>query len=196
MGPSRPFPLDVSLICRVCPAKNVAMHQHLAHPPAPEPSTSLLDNISDTLLNAFSKVCTDILGTLVLYLWLIQFGQVRKPDERFIEIKESLDKFEESLNAVERLQGRARARTTGTFRCLSLPRPLLIQLVCVSTDLSSDYEDFAASIQGLGYLESGITEPLQRFDAVLLEFSQSLKEMVVSHPFRTCRPEVDGRGYS
>lgn len=69
------------------------MHTHLAHPPVSEPATSLLEMASDTLLNAFSKV--------------------RKPDERFLEIKEGLDRFEERLSAIERIEGRSRNRISG-----------------------------------------------------------------------------------
>lgn len=119
------------------------MHQHIAHPPH-SPDTlnssvpaSIIDSLSDTLLNAFSKV--------------------RKPDERFLEVRESLDKFEESLVAIERTEARARTRLN---------------------DLASDYEDFASSVQGLGYLESGITEPLARFETSLLDFAHSLRETV------------------
>lgn len=110
------------------------MHQHLAHPPHDEAPPSLLDNLSDTLLNAFSKL--------------------RKPDERFIEIKEELDKFEEALAGVDRIEGRAKTRTN---------------------DLSNDYDNLAASIQGLAYLESGMTEALSRFEGSLMAFSTTLK---------------------
>lgn len=69
------------------------MHQHIAHPPGPEPSSSIIDNISDTLLNAFSRV--------------------RKPDERFLTMRENVDKFEEGLLLSERLWSRVRSRTNG-----------------------------------------------------------------------------------
>lgn len=69
------------------------MHQHIAHPPGPEPAPGVLDNISDTFLNAFSKI--------------------RKPDERFIAMRENVDKFEESLSNSERIWSRSRARTNG-----------------------------------------------------------------------------------
>jgi sorting nexin-4 len=45
-------------------------------------------------------------------------------------------------------------------------------------DLSQDYQDMAAAYQGLGYLESGITEPLNRFAEKMLDFSALLKHMV------------------
>lgn len=68
------------------------MHQHVAHPPGPEAS-GVIDTISDTLLNAFSRV--------------------RKPDERFLSMRESVDKFEEGLSQSERLWTRVRNRTNG-----------------------------------------------------------------------------------
>lgn len=112
------------------------MHTHLAHPPVPEAPSSLLEMASDTLLNAFSKV--------------------RKPDERFLEIRDGLDRFEERLVAIERIEARSRNRIT---------------------DLANDYEDFAASIQGLGFLESGITDPLSRFESALLDYSIGLRDL-------------------
>lgn len=45
-------------------------------------------------------------------------------------------------------------------------------------DLAADYQDYAAAFQGLGYLESGITEPLNRFAEKLLDYSLLLKHMV------------------
>jgi len=56
---------------------------------------SLLDSLSDHFLNAFSKV--------------------RKPDERFEEIRESMDKLEESLAGTERVLSRNRNRIAGKF---------------------------------------------------------------------------------
>jgi sorting nexin-4 len=75
------------------------MHQHIAHPPNPDQNNGLIDNISDTLLNAFSKV--------------------RKPDERFLAMRENVDKFEEGLVLSERLWNRVRSRTNGKsdFAC-------------------------------------------------------------------------------
>ncbi|KAH9447815.1 hypothetical protein Pst134EB_021812 [Puccinia striiformis f. sp. tritici] len=118
---------------------NVDMHTHLAHPPVPEAPITLLEMASDTLLNAFSKV--------------------RKPDERFLEIRDGLERFEERLVAIERIEGRSKSRIT---------------------DLASDYEDLAASIQGLGFLESGITDPLSRFESALLDYSIGLRDLNTS----------------
>ena len=69
------------------------MHQHLAHPPGPEPSPTMFDNISDTLMNAFARV--------------------RKPDERFLEMQDKINKFEEGLVAIDRIWGKVGLRTTG-----------------------------------------------------------------------------------
>jgi sorting nexin-4 len=123
---------------------HVHMHQHLAHPPGPEPTPGIIDNISDTLLNAFSRV--------------------RKPDERFLAMREDVDKFEEGLLLSERLWNRVRSRTN---------------------DLTSDYHDLAVAVQGLGFLESGITDPLNHFSNTLLEFSALLrhKTQTTTDPF-------------
>ncbi|KAI8390057.1 hypothetical protein BD560DRAFT_379787 [Blakeslea trispora] len=53
-------------------------------------SSSLLDSISDTLVNAFAKL--------------------RKPDERFESMKEDIHRLEENLNTVERLYMRINKR--------------------------------------------------------------------------------------
>ncbi|WWC68626.1 sorting nexin-4 [Kwoniella pini CBS 10737] len=113
----------------------VAKHHHISHPP-PDSHSSLMDSLSDTFINAFSKV--------------------RKPDGRFVEMAEELERFEEGLTSVERLVGRGKGRVD---------------------DLSTDYQDMAAAYQGLGYLESGITEPLNRFAEKMLDFSALLKHM-------------------
>jgi hypothetical protein len=87
--------------------QHVHMHQHVAHPPGPEPSPGIIDNISDTLLNAFARV--------------------RKPDERFLAMRESVDKFEDGLVVSERLWNRVRSRTSGE----SLPMRLCVFNVIV-----------------------------------------------------------------
>ncbi|KAJ7040414.1 nexin sorting protein [Mycena alexandri] len=113
---------------------HVHMHQHMAHPPGLEPSPGIIDNISDTLLNAFARV--------------------RKPDDRFLSMRESVDQFEDGLVVSERLWSRVRNRTS---------------------DLTADYHDLAVAVQGLGFLESGITDPLNHFSNTLLEFSALLR---------------------
>ncbi|PPQ71470.1 hypothetical protein CVT26_011249 [Gymnopilus dilepis] len=121
---------------------HVHMHQHVAHPPTNEHSQGFIDNISDTLLNAFSRV--------------------RKPDERFLAMRENVDKFEEGLVLSERLFGRIRGRTSD-----GNPES--------GEDLTADYHDLAVAVQGLGFLESGITDPLNHFSNTLLEFSALLR---------------------
>ncbi|KNZ75024.1 Sorting nexin-4 [Termitomyces sp. J132] len=121
---------------------HVHMHQHIAHPPGPEPSPSIIDNISDTLLNAFARV--------------------RKPDERFLDMREGVDKFEEGLTLSERLYTRIRGRTSD-------------HNLESGEDLTADYHDLAVAVQGLGFLESGITDQLNHFSNTLLEFSALLR---------------------
>jgi sorting nexin-4 len=81
------------------------MHKHLSTP-SPDGRPSLLDNISDSLVNAFTKV--------------------RKPDERFIEMRESIDKYEEAMNGIDRLIAKERSRTEGISSC-GVRYPMLVK---------------------------------------------------------------------
>ncbi|KAH9944249.1 uncharacterized protein BXZ73DRAFT_87184 [Epithele typhae] len=131
---------------------HVIMHQHVAHPPVPEQSSGVIDSLSDTLLNAFSRV--------------------RKPDERFMAMREHVDKFEEGITLSERLFSRIRNRTND-----GNPEP--------GEDLTGDYHDLAVAVQGLGFLESGITDPLNHFSNTLLEFSALIRHttQMTADPF-------------
>lgn len=122
------------------------MHQHVTHPPVDDAPQTFLDSISDTLLNAFTKV--------------------RKPDEKFVEMREELDKFEDALAGVDRIEARSKQRTN---------------------DLSADYDAFSTAIQNLAHLESGITEPLIKFEISIFEFSNTLRKVVES----TLEPFLD-----
>ncbi|CAG8481128.1 4764_t:CDS:10 [Acaulospora morrowiae] len=96
----------------------------------------VFENLGDALLNAFSKL--------------------KKPDERFIEMKENIDKLEENLQTVERLYQKIIKR---------------------QTDLESDYREFGSSVAGLGQLETGITVPLEQFGDTASKFSDLWKQM-------------------
>lgn len=74
--------------------QTVAKHYHISHPP-PESHSSLIDSLSDTFINAFSKV--------------------RKPDGRFIEMSDDLERFDEGLGGVERIVSRGKNRVDGEY---------------------------------------------------------------------------------
>ncbi|CAO3641410.1 unnamed protein product [Cunninghamella blakesleeana] len=97
-------------------------------------SSTVLESLSDSLVNAFTKV--------------------RKPDERFIMMKENIDKLEENLNTVERLYARISKR---------------------QHDLQQDYTGFGQSIQGLSSLETSILQPLHQFAEATKTYSNTLK---------------------
>ncbi|CAG8672891.1 9595_t:CDS:10 [Ambispora leptoticha] len=96
----------------------------------------VLENLGDALLNAFSKI--------------------KKPDDRFIDMRENVDKLEENLETVERLYQKIIKR---------------------QTDLEADYLEFGSSIAGLGNLETGIKEQLERFGKTIEKFSEAWKQM-------------------
>lgn len=70
------------------------MHRHLAHPPGPDPPPGVLDTISDSLVSLTS-------------------GKVRKPDERFEEMRAEIERFEYGLGGVEKGAGRLKSRVGG-----------------------------------------------------------------------------------
>ncbi|KAI8390905.1 uncharacterized protein BYT42DRAFT_554859 [Radiomyces spectabilis] len=100
------------------------------------PSATVFQSLSDTLVNAFTKI--------------------RKPDERFVNMKEVVDKLEDNLGTVERLYNRIGKR---------------------QHDLEQDYTSFADSIQGLSALESELTVPLHRFAKTTKAYVSAMKEM-------------------
>lgn len=57
------------------------------------PTTSIIDSISDTLVNVFTKL--------------------KKPDEQFEELKEKVNKLQENLTIIDRLYARINKRQHG-----------------------------------------------------------------------------------
>ncbi|CAO3600428.1 unnamed protein product [Absidia cylindrospora] len=100
------------------------------------PSTTVLESLSDTLLNAFTKI--------------------KKQEERFIVMKDHIDKLEDNLNIVERLYTRIGKR---------------------QYDMQQDYISFGDSIQGLSTLESNINQPLHQFAETAKSYGKALKTM-------------------
>jgi sorting nexin-4 len=72
--------------------QSVAKHHHISHPP-PDSHSSLVDSLSDTFINAFSRV--------------------RKPDQRFVEMSQGQERFEDGLGGVELIVGRGKSRVDG-----------------------------------------------------------------------------------
>ena len=48
--------------------------------------------------------------------------------------------------------------------------------------MANDYQDMATAYQTLGYLESGITDPLNRFAEKMVDFSALLRHAVRLSP--------------
>lgn len=101
--------------------------------PAPPPQ-GFFDNVADTMLNAFSKV--------------------HKPDRRFTEVMEKLNKLDEDLNHVEKIVARV-VRREG--------------------DLELDYADLATNMRKLTPLEPAIEAPVQMFAGCVEESSRGWK---------------------
>ncbi|KAJ3163717.1 intercellular trafficking and secretion [Geranomyces michiganensis] len=95
----------------------------------------VFETISDVILNVVTKV--------------------RKPDERFVDFKENVEKFEENLKTVERLHSK---------------------LLKEQADLQSETNEFHGSLVTMGSMETQITEPLTEFSKTVQEVSKLLKE--------------------
>lgn len=100
------------------------------------PPNTLMGSIGDTLVNAFARL--------------------KKPDERFEEMKEMVNRLEENLNTIERLYMRINKR---------------------QRDLQKDYTSFANSIQGLSALETNIKKTLHQFAETCKAYSKVMSEM-------------------
>ncbi|CAH1758943.1 13137_t:CDS:10 [Entrophospora sp. SA101] len=98
----------------------------------------ILEHLGDALINAFSRM--------------------KKPDERFEELKENIDKLEENLQTVERLYQKIIKR---------------------QTDLEADYREFGSTVSGLGQLETGLTSHLENFGETSSKFADAWKELNV-----------------
>lgn len=102
----------------------------------PVPPQGFFDNVADTMLNAFSKV--------------------HKPDRRFTDVMERLNKLDEDLNHVEKIVARV-VRREG--------------------DLEQDYVDLATNMRKLTPLEPAIEAPVQMFAGCVEESSRGWKSL-------------------
>lgn len=96
----------------------------------------VFDNLTDTLLNAF--------------------GKVHKPDQRFIDVREKVDKLDEDLGNVEKILARVTRR---------------------EGDLETDYNDLSTQFRKLVNLESGLEQPIHSFAAGVETTSHGLKAL-------------------
>ncbi|KAI7863966.1 hypothetical protein BDF14DRAFT_1733065 [Spinellus fusiger] len=101
------------------------------------PTASVLESIGGSLLSLFSKI--------------------KKPDERFVEMKESFDKIQDNLDTIERLYSRISKR---------------------QQDLQYDYAGFADVVVGFSSMETGIVVPLRQFSETVKMYSLAMKDMI------------------
>ncbi|KAJ3056199.1 intercellular trafficking and secretion [Rhizophlyctis rosea] len=106
--------------------------------PQPKAKEGVFENISDAFINAFAKV--------------------KKQDDRFLEYKENLAKFEENLTAVEKLH---------------------TKLLRHETDLEQDLTDFENCMSTLASMETQITGPLNDFAQTIRETGSYLHDKEV-----------------
>lgn len=83
--------------------------------------------------------------------------KVKKPDEKFEEMKDTVDKFQDNLHVIEKLYSRIGRR---------------------QQELENNYKQFAASIRGLSGLETNVDQPLRQFAESIETYANAYKERV------------------
>jgi sorting nexin-4 len=94
---------------------------------------NVLDHFGDALLNAFTKV--------------------KVPDQKFVEIKDEISKFEQNLVGIEKMHSKIHK---------------------AQQDLGLTMLNLGGSIESLGRMETQITEPLAQFGNQMQEYSKYL----------------------
>ncbi|KAI7851384.1 hypothetical protein BDC45DRAFT_516411 [Circinella umbellata] len=97
---------------------------------------SFFDTLGDVLMNAFAAI--------------------KKPDQRFIDMQDYVDKLEDNILTIEKLYSRISQRQTG---------------------LIHDYTNFAWSIREISSMESSIAMPLRQFAEITETYGKYMKEM-------------------
>lgn len=82
---------------------------------------------------------------------------VKKPDEKFEEMKESIEKFQVNLQVIERLYSKIGKR---------------------QQELETNYSQFAISIRGLSGLETNVDQQLRQFAESVENYANAFKERV------------------
>ncbi|ORZ10821.1 hypothetical protein BCR42DRAFT_422091 [Absidia repens] len=84
------------------------------------------------------------------------FSKVKKPDDRFVMMKEAVGKFEDNLDIVERIYSRIGRR---------------------QQDLEQDYREFSNSIRGLSVLEPKVERKLRQFAETMESYAGCISDL-------------------
>ncbi|CAO3675973.1 unnamed protein product [Rhizopus stolonifer] len=82
-------------------------------------------------------------------------GKVKKPDEKFEEMKDSIEKFQDNLYVIEKLYSKIGKR---------------------QQELENNYNHFATSIRGLSGLETNVDQQLRQFAESVEHYANAFKE--------------------
>ena len=147
--------ISVFPICRreLIPAAN---QQHVES--QPKAKEGVFDNISDAFINAFAKV--------------------KQQDDRFLEYKENLTKFEENLTAVEKLHTKLLRHETGEAVCCDVCGACSQSHISIP-DLGQDLTEFENCMSTLASMETQITGPLNDFAQTVRETASYLNDKVI-----------------
>ncbi|KAJ3250712.1 intercellular trafficking and secretion [Boothiomyces macroporosus] len=107
--------------------------------------SNVFDNIGEVFINAFTKVKT--------------------PDDKYVEMKEGIDKFENNLVNIEKIH---------------------VKMLKTQTELGHEFQLLGGAIESLGKMETQITEPLNEFGQGLLTYAQLFKDKVTAEDLDYC----------
>lgn len=118
---------------------------------------------SQALGESYKKDATvlDAIGDLVLNA----FAKVKVPDEKFVEMKDSVDKLEANIQGIERLHSKLLQTQAGIESSFKVA-------------LGTDYSALASAIGSLGAMETQMTEPLTQFAEGMEEYAELNKQKV------------------
>ncbi|WFD34772.1 intercellular trafficking and secretion [Malassezia cuniculi] len=150
----------------------IDMHAQRGHPiasasgapepdvPAPaESQSSLLESLSDSVMNAFSRV--------------------RKPDPAFVEMARDLEQREDTLSHLDRVVNRIRFHTADdshSGQVVPLDDIVAMPVDTLDADMGSDYGDLATALEQLGVLESGMTSEFEKTAEALRSFGSAQRD--------------------
>ncbi|SAM03824.1 hypothetical protein [Absidia glauca] len=89
----------------------------------------------------------------------LKSAKVKKPDDRFVSMKESVEKLQDNLDVVERLYSRIGKRQQGKI------------------GLEQDYLDFSNSIRGLSVLEPKVERKLRQFAETMETYAGCIADL-------------------
>lgn len=102
----------------------------------------LLENLSESIVNAFTKI--------------------KRPDPVFMEMKDTIDKFEQNLSSIEKMHQK---------------------ILKKQSEVETEYIELSNAVSSLAILETGMATSLNLFSSVTNDYAQELKKSAKTEDF-------------